>query len=60
MSSKSQSQTRYFLFNRNTLQKTGEYKVVKNAATREEARDSRRSSVQNLGIYDRVLRTVIS
>ena len=56
----SKNQTRYFLFNRNTLQKTGEYKAVRNASTREEARSARRSSSQNLGIYDRVNRTVIS
>lgn len=45
--------TRYFLYNRKTLEKTGEYKAVKNASTREEAREARRSSTQNLGIYDR-------
>jgi len=56
----SKSETRYFLFNRNTLQKSGQYKAVKNAETREQAREARRSSVQNLGIYDRVNRTVIS
>lgn len=55
-----QNETRYFLFNRNTLAKTNSYKVVKNAATREEARDARRSSPQNLGIYDRHLGTAIS
>ena len=56
----SKSETRYFLFNRNTLQKSGQYKAVKNAETREQAREARRSSAQNLGIYDRVNRTVIS
>lgn len=56
----SKTKARYFLFNRNTLQKTGQYKAVRNADTREEARDYRRSSSQNLGIYDRVNRSVIS
>lgn len=56
----SKSSTRYFLFNRNTLERTGEYKAVKNAQTREEAREARRSSSQNLGIYDRQARSVIS
>lgn len=58
MSSKAQS--RYFLFNRNTLQKTGEYRAVKNLDTRAEARDARRNSLQNVGIFDRVNRRVIS
>jgi len=47
------SETRYFLFNRNTLAKTKKYTVVKNAETREQAREARRNSAQNLGIYDR-------
>lgn len=56
----SKKETRYFVFNRNTLQNTGEYKTVKNSPTREDAREKCRSSNQNLGIYDRQNRCVIS
>ena len=54
------AQSRYFLFNRNTAQKTGTYKAVKNVSTREQAREARRSSTQSLGIYDRWNDSVIS
>ena len=47
------TETRYMLFNRNTYARTGQMKSVKNAATREDAREAKRSSTQNLGIYDR-------
>lgn len=48
-----QKQARYFLYNRNTQARTGEYKAVKNVNTREEAREAKRNSTQDLGIYDR-------
>lgn len=49
----SKPETRYFLFNRNTLSKTGRMTSVKNVDTREVARDVKRTSPQNLGIFDR-------
>lgn len=53
-------QTRYFLFNRKTLEKTGEYKAIKNVQTREEAREYKRQSAQVLGIFDRWNQTATS
>ena len=58
--SKVKNQSRYFLFNRKTLERTGEYKAVKNVATREDARTERRTSSQVLGIFDRQRNEVIS
>lgn len=55
------STTRYFLFNRNSpATKNGIYRSVKNADTRESAREYRRESTRNLGIYDRFREMVVS
>lgn len=51
--------TRYFLFNSNTFSRTGELRSVKNASTREEARSYKRTSNQNLKIFDRAKGAVI-
>lgn len=55
----SKSETRYFLFNRNTYSKTGRLTSVKNVETRSEARYAKRTSRQLLGIYDRWNNSII-
>lgn len=48
--------TRYFVYSKNAFQRTGQFKSLKNAATREEARQYRRERSVNAGtygIYDR-------
>lgn len=49
--------TRYFVFSKNAFNRTGELKSLKNASTREEAREYRRErtvTAGTYGIFDRV------
>lgn len=53
--SKSSSNTRYFVFSKRSYERTGIAKPMKNVATREEARDYKRSQSNPVayGIMDR-------
>lgn len=53
------NQTRYYLFSKNAYAKTGQAKSLKNASTREEAREAQRSDSRSLGIFDRINNRVI-
>lgn len=49
------SNSRYFIFSKNSYERTGVAKALKNAATREDARDYKRSQQRPsaFGIWDR-------
>ena len=51
MSSKS---TRYFIFSKRALRRTGVYKALSNASTREDARRLKRIASYPAGIFDRL------
>lgn len=61
----SKSQSRYFVFSKKAFEKSGVRKPLKNAVSREEARNWKRyqgitDNISSLGIFDRFNNTVIS